>query len=148
MIKKPVPVVTGGKPAVPTEMAPEFKQEDVVFSNIFNLIVSVAGGDVADPAENKVEQKYHRKNDSGLGKRKEAAFGAGYGRYLVTWLELNAFIGDCSEKDALALLSTELSNKARKIFLLRIYSRYNYLRAHRERRELCKRVKTEAGRER
>ena len=53
---------------------------------------------------------------------------------------LNAFIQTCLEKQAFELLQAELRGKKRKFFIFRCYSRFNRLRAARERKELEKKL--------
>lgn len=55
---------------------------------------------------------------------------------LSTWEKLNAKMRICTEHEARFLLKLELRTKRRKMFLLRIHSRLNYLRAGRERIEI------------
>ena len=51
---------------------------------------------------------------------------------------LNEFISTCTELQASALLHAELHGRQRRTFLMRIYSRFNRLRAARERGRLLK----------
>lgn len=55
---------------------------------------------------------------------------------LSTWVTLNQVLPRCSEQCAKDLLDAELSGRRRQQFLLRIHSRYNRMRAGRERKEL------------
>ena len=61
---------------------------------------------------------------------------------LSTWNALNAAVMHASEAECLALLEAEKKGKARRMFLLRIHSRLNKIRADRERRELTQDAKT------
>jgi hypothetical protein len=60
---------------------------------------------------------------------------------LSTWETLNEYIVDASEKNCNELLTAELEGKARQMFVLRIHSRMNRMRALRERIELKERIK-------
>lgn len=55
---------------------------------------------------------------------------------LDNWIALNRFVKDATEEECKELLELEQSGAARKLFLKRIYSRYNRVRAERERIEL------------
>lgn len=55
---------------------------------------------------------------------------------LATWTDLNAVILTADEQLCQLLMKEELKTKRRKQFLLRIHSRFNRVRADRERREL------------
>lgn len=55
---------------------------------------------------------------------------------LDSWTELNDVLRSADEKTCQRLLAAELRGKARRQFVLRIYSRYNRVRAGRERVEL------------
>lgn len=57
---------------------------------------------------------------------------------LSTWVELNAYITGVGEEVCDRLLVMEKSGKARKMFIRRIHSRLNRVRAARERRELLR----------
>lgn len=52
---------------------------------------------------------------------------------LTSWVKLQQYITEAGEKDCLALFEAEQAGKRRRQFLLRIHSRYNLVRAHRER---------------
>ena len=52
---------------------------------------------------------------------------------LASWVRLQEYITKSGEKDCLALFEAERTGKRRLQFLLRIHSRYNRVRAHRER---------------
>lgn len=55
---------------------------------------------------------------------------------LKDWTSLNDYLRECkSEKELDTLLKAEVKGKGRGVFLSRIYSRFNRLRAARERRE-------------
>ena len=56
---------------------------------------------------------------------------------LETWIGLNEVLMTSNEADAQALLDAETGGKNRRMFLLRIHSRLNKLRAQRERKELA-----------
>lgn len=60
---------------------------------------------------------------------------------LATWVELNEVMQSASEDFCKELLKVELKHRKRKIFVLRIHSRLNKLRAHRERKELLAKIK-------
>ena len=55
---------------------------------------------------------------------------------LRTWLLLNDAMQEADEAECQRLLKVELKGKRRKLFLLRIHSRLNKVRADRERAEL------------
>lgn len=55
---------------------------------------------------------------------------------LASWDALNAAIMEMDEKQAQALLKKELVGRKRTMFVRRIHSRINKLRADRERKEL------------
>lgn len=55
---------------------------------------------------------------------------------LLSWVNLNEELQDCTEVEAQDLMNEELQGRRRKQFLLRIHSRFNKLRADRERQEL------------
>ena len=55
---------------------------------------------------------------------------------LRTWVALNAYLINADEKMCKALLKEELRTKKRRMFILRIHSRLNKVRADRERIEL------------
>lgn len=55
---------------------------------------------------------------------------------LATWPNLQASLSEASEEDCRKMLVMEREGKQRLQFLLRIYGRFNRLRAERERREL------------
>ena len=52
------------------------------------------------------------------------------------WYELNQLLKTADEKECHKLLAEEYKNKKRKQYLLRIHSRLNYVRAHRERDQI------------
>jgi hypothetical protein len=58
----------------------------------------------------------------------------------ASWDELNRLVMQLDENGCRRLLDAELSAGRRKMFVLRIFSRLNRVRAHRERRELLKKV--------
>ena len=60
---------------------------------------------------------------------------------LNDWSTLNAILTSCSEQEAHELLQLELKERGRRSMLLRIYSRYNRMRALRERAELLAKAK-------
>lgn len=60
---------------------------------------------------------------------------------LESWKGLNDFIMTTNESDCESLINIELLTKKRKMFVLRIHSRLNKLRAARERRNLLKQIK-------
>ncbi len=64
---------------------------------------------------------------------------------LKTWNGLNAALRSCSEAYARQLLHLEQTGRRRKLFLLRIHSRLNYIRAARERRLLIQRARARTG---
>ena len=55
---------------------------------------------------------------------------------LASWVSLNEELQNCTEAEAQKLMNEELQGRRRKQFLLRIHSRFNKLRADRERQEL------------
>jgi hypothetical protein len=55
---------------------------------------------------------------------------------LESWPTLNAFLNSATEKEAQELLKAELKGRKRKNCATRIYSRFNRMRADRERKEL------------
>jgi len=55
---------------------------------------------------------------------------------LATWVALNATLVKASEADCEKLMAAETQGKARRQFLRRIHSRYNRMRALRERTAL------------
>ena len=56
----------------------------------------------------------------------------------MDWVTLNNELDGCTEKQAEKLMRKEIEGKCRKVFVLRIHSRYNRLRAAREREELAR----------
>jgi len=95
----------------------------------------------------KIEAKQVAGNKRGPGNPKKVRKGppvkpehrvTGLGKHLGTWISLNAFLTDCGEIKAAELLDLEVNGKARKMFILRIHSRYNRIRAARERLALIK----------
>lgn len=61
---------------------------------------------------------------------------------LANWAKLNEGILNLTEEECLKLLEIEKKNHSRKRMLRRIHSRYNKLRAERERTDLDKCAKT------
>ena len=59
---------------------------------------------------------------------------------LADWISLNSFIAGADEAACRELLDAELQGKRRKMFVLRIHSRLNKVRADRERIELLGRI--------
>ena len=59
---------------------------------------------------------------------------------LESWTTLNESIVSCTEKQALELMNAELDGACRKNFVTRCYSRYNRMRAARERKEIDAKV--------
>lgn len=57
---------------------------------------------------------------------------------LHSWSTLNWYVRTADEKQCEALLRRAVARKASKRFVLRIHSRINRLRAHRERAELTR----------
>lgn len=58
---------------------------------------------------------------------------------LANWARLNEVMSESRNDDReflMMLLETELENRARKQFVMRIHSRFNRLRAYQEREEL------------
>ena len=55
---------------------------------------------------------------------------------LDTWVSLNTAITTANEAACAKLMALEMQGRRRKMFLLRIHSRMNKLRAHRERKAL------------
>lgn len=55
---------------------------------------------------------------------------------LESWGALNTFLNTATEKEAQELLRAELRGRKRKNAALRCYSRFNRMRADRERKEL------------
>lgn len=62
---------------------------------------------------------------------------------LDNWSTLNAYIADADEKACIKLLGEELNGQKRRMFVLRIHSRLNRVRADRERAALTKAIKSE-----
>lgn len=60
---------------------------------------------------------------------------------LNSWAELNNVLREASEKTSRELLEAELAGEKRKLYVLRIHSRMNRVRAARERAELVRRIK-------
>lgn len=60
---------------------------------------------------------------------------------LESWINLNEELQTCDELTAASLLAEELAGRRRKQFMLRIHSRFNKLRADRERDELRAKAK-------
>lgn len=58
---------------------------------------------------------------------------------LASWGDCNEFLRNASEKDAATLLSKERAGRCRVQYVFRIYSRFNKMRAQRERAELLPR---------
>jgi hypothetical protein len=61
---------------------------------------------------------------------------------LANWNNLNAAVASADEQQCVDLLDAETKGKARRVFLLRIHSRLNKVRADRERLEITKIAKT------
>lgn len=63
-------------------------------------------------------------------------------KYTSTWVELNAAMVEIDDEEQCAQLLDHEKNRAspRGLFVLRIHSRLNKLRAHRERAELMQHV--------
>jgi hypothetical protein len=59
---------------------------------------------------------------------------------LSTWQELNSFLLSAGEDDCRTVMEAEMAGKRRLMFVLRIHSRMNKLRAARERVELKRRL--------
>ena len=59
-------------------------------------------------------------------------------KILDNQVALNEFISTCTEVQAMSLLHAELHGRQRHTFITRIYSRYNRMRAERERSWLDK----------
>jgi hypothetical protein len=57
---------------------------------------------------------------------------------LSTWVGLNDAVLTMGEQECLDLIREEMRGERRKMFILRIFSRYNRLRGQRERAELLK----------
>lgn len=57
-----------------------------------------------------------------------------------TWASLNAAMQTATEDECKVYLKDEV-RAGRKIFVLRVHSRLNKLRAHRERKELLAKIK-------
>ena len=53
---------------------------------------------------------------------------------------LNDELRNCTEKEAAALLKAELKGKRRAVTVMRIYSRFNRMRAARVRKELASKL--------
>lgn len=53
-----------------------------------------------------------------------------------TWAQLNEIVRAATEDQCRDMLMAEMNGLRRRAFLLRIHSRFNLLRAHRERSEL------------
>jgi hypothetical protein len=67
---------------------------------------------------------------------------------LSNWLNMNNALRTATEEECFKLLLHEKENRQRLAFMLRIYGRYNQLRAQRERMELfntAKGAKKNAG---
>ena len=60
---------------------------------------------------------------------------------LDTWVGLNKFIITAQEADCQKLLKLEIKLRKRKMFALRIHSRFNKIRAARERKEILASIK-------
>ncbi len=59
---------------------------------------------------------------------------------LSSWDNLNAFIATADEEACVWTMHEEMQGKRRMMFVLRIHSRVNKLRAHREREKLRRMV--------
>ena len=55
---------------------------------------------------------------------------------LKTWKSLNAFVNTCTEKEAQDLMKLEMKERKRMQIIWRCYSRFNRMRAERERKEI------------
>lgn len=55
---------------------------------------------------------------------------------LKNWKTLNAFVNTCSEKEAQTLMKLEIKERKRMQIIWRCYSRFNRMRAERERKEI------------
>lgn len=64
---------------------------------------------------------------------------AGLRGALSSWTSLNNVVGELSEDQLMALLKLEQQGARRPTFLMRIYGRYNRVRALRERQALLSR---------
>jgi len=54
-----------------------------------------------------------------------------------SWAEIQKFVKDCTEEEAMALLEYERAHENRDLWVRRFFSRFNKLRGQRERRELA-----------
>jgi hypothetical protein len=54
----------------------------------------------------------------------------------MTWTEINTFLRDASEAEALVMLQEEKAGQSRPMVKNRIFCRFNKMRGERERREL------------
>lgn len=63
-----------------------------------------------------------------------------YNEVLKTWDSLNKVIRGASEEDCMSLMKQELDGQRRPQFVLRIFSRFNRVRAARERAELSRKL--------
>jgi hypothetical protein len=59
-------------------------------------------------------------------------------KHLTEWEQLNLILMNSDKSSVEKLLNQELKNKKRKIFVLRIHSRLNRLRADEERKSLIR----------
>jgi hypothetical protein len=134
-IKKPVPV--GGKAPAPVvgTLPTALSTTQTILSGSVKLVYEkpvVVAKQVAG------KPKLPKKKKGGRPKLIPEHRVTGLGKHLGTWISLNAFLTDCGEVKAAELLDLEVNGKARKMFILRIHSRYNRIRAARERLALIK----------
>lgn len=57
--------------------------------------------------------------------------------HLETWVSVNAFLPNATEEECQELLKMEKKGMKRRRIMLRIHSRLNKMRAHRERIEIA-----------
>lgn len=62
--------------------------------------------------------------------------------WFKTWNSLNEAMQTATEDECKAHLKDEMKSSKRKLFVLRVHSRLNKLRAHRERKELLAKIKS------
>jgi hypothetical protein len=65
-----------------------------------------------------------------------------YPEDLATWTQLNITLKDADEEKCLKLMELEKSGQNRALFIRRIYSRYNRMRAARERQLISANINT------
>ena len=63
-----------------------------------------------------------------------------FSKALRDWTALNDALRTCTEAEAVTLLKNEQRGKKRRVFVLRIYTRFKRLRDARERDELLKKL--------